>query len=314
MCLYPKLIFNQKYKSNKKNGGIIPPVLDERTLYVPVGCGNCIECMKQKSRQWQIRLHEDIKVYKDYHMLTLTFDEYYLNKFTKELKNKVPNKILENEIATRAIRLFLERWRKHFKKSARHFLITELGHKNTERLHIHGLFHTTMPNVISDFWQYGIVHIGKYVNNKTINYIVKYITKIDTDHKGYKPKILCSSGLGSNYINKFNKFKHRYNGKHTIEYYQTPISKIQLPIYYRNKLFTEEEREKLWINLLDKNIRYVMGEKINISNNENEYYKTLKFYQNKNQRLGYGNDSKDWSIKSYNAERNNLKQYIRSAH
>jgi hypothetical protein len=244
MCLYPKLIFNQKYKSNKKNGGVIPTVLDERTLYVPVGCGKCIECMKQKARQWQIRLQEDIKEYNNYHMVTLTFDEYYLNKFTWELKKQMtPDKILENEIATRAVRLFLERWRKHHKKSIRHFLITELGHENTERIHIHGLLHTKTPDIISDFWQYGIVHVGNYVNNKTINYIIKYITKIDNKHKGYKPKILCSAGLGSNYINKFNKLKHRYQGDKTIEYYQTPISKIQLPIYYKNKLFTEEERE-----------------------------------------------------------------------
>ena len=49
MCLYPKLIKNKKYMSNKKNGGVIPAVSDERTLFVPVGCGKCIECLKQKS-------------------------------------------------------------------------------------------------------------------------------------------------------------------------------------------------------------------------------------------------------------------------
>ena len=34
MCLYPKLIKNKKYMSNKKNGGVIPAVSDERTLFV----------------------------------------------------------------------------------------------------------------------------------------------------------------------------------------------------------------------------------------------------------------------------------------
>ena len=61
MCLYPKLIYNKKYTANKKNGGKIPPVSDERTRYVPVGCGKCIECMKQKKREWQVRLLEEIK-------------------------------------------------------------------------------------------------------------------------------------------------------------------------------------------------------------------------------------------------------------
>jgi hypothetical protein len=32
MCLYPRLIKNRKYIKNKKNGGNIPPVKDERVL------------------------------------------------------------------------------------------------------------------------------------------------------------------------------------------------------------------------------------------------------------------------------------------
>ena len=50
MCLYPKLIKNKKYVPNKKNKGKVPTPPDERVLWVPVGCGKCIECMKQKAR------------------------------------------------------------------------------------------------------------------------------------------------------------------------------------------------------------------------------------------------------------------------
>ena len=63
MCLNPSYIKNRKYIPNKKNGGVIPPVSANRVLIVPVGCGVCIECKKQKSRSWQIRLKEDIKRY-----------------------------------------------------------------------------------------------------------------------------------------------------------------------------------------------------------------------------------------------------------
>ena len=48
MCLYPRLIKNPKYKPNKKNGGQVPPILDSRVLAVPIGCGKCLECKKQK--------------------------------------------------------------------------------------------------------------------------------------------------------------------------------------------------------------------------------------------------------------------------
>ena len=53
MCLYPKLINNPKYRANKKNGGDIPAVSDNRVLQVPIGCGNCIECRMQKKRQFK---------------------------------------------------------------------------------------------------------------------------------------------------------------------------------------------------------------------------------------------------------------------
>ena len=45
MCLYPRLLKNKKYTKNNKNGGKIPAVSDERTLLVPVKCGNCLKSM-----------------------------------------------------------------------------------------------------------------------------------------------------------------------------------------------------------------------------------------------------------------------------
>ena len=43
--------------------------------------------------------------------------------------------------------------------------------------------------------------------------------------------------------------------------------KQALPIYWRNKIYSEEEREKLWLQKLDKKERYVNGQKIDISGN-----------------------------------------------
>ena len=82
MCLYPKLIKNRKYVANKKNGGIIPDVKDDRVLYVPVGCGNCIECRKKKKREWQVRLQEELKVNKGV-FITLTFSDEELKKLAE---------------------------------------------------------------------------------------------------------------------------------------------------------------------------------------------------------------------------------------
>ena len=175
---------------------------------------------------------------------------------------------------------------KKFKKSIKHWLIPELGHNNTERLHLHGLLFTTeSKETIEKLWNYGNVYIGDYVNAKTINYIVKYVTKIDELHKGFQGNILTSPGIGSNYLSKWDAKQNEYKGEKTADYYKLPNgTKTQLPIYYRNKIYTEEERELLWLNLISKNIRYVRGEKINIETKagQQEYWKALQYQQNMN--------------------------------
>ena len=67
----------------------------------------------------------------------------------------------------------------------------------------------------------------------------------------------------------------------------------------------------MWLKKLDEEIRYVGGEKIDISKGEEEYYKTLKYYREKNKRLGYGDDQKNWSLKRYENERRNIKTITR---
>ena len=126
MCLFPKLIANPKYKKNKKNGGVIPPISDERAKMVPIGCQMCIECKKQKAREWQVRLQEDIKTHKNGKFITLTFSDEKLEKLKQEVLSKydIEGYTLQNAIATHAVRMFLERWRKKYKKSIRQWLIS----------------------------------------------------------------------------------------------------------------------------------------------------------------------------------------------
>lgn len=309
MCLYPKLIYNKKYVPNKKNGGKVPPVSDKRVLYVPVGCGRCIECKKQKKREWQVRMLEDIKSNKNGIFVTLTFSNESLLKLDNEIEKGITAYDRDNEIATLAIRRFCERWRKKYKKSIRHWLVTELGHVNTERIHLHGIIWTNESReVISEKWNYGHIWYGDYVNEKTVNYIIKYINKQDENHKNYNSKILCSAGIGKNYIKREDSKKNKYNSKDTKEYYRTSNGhKVNLPIYYRNKIYDEEEREKLWLQKLDKQERFVCGEKVDISKGEDEYDKLVKYYRELNKRLGYGSDELSYDEKQYKYIRSRLR-------
>ena len=260
MCLYPRLVKNPKYKPNKKNGGIVPPIADERLLYVPVGCQQCIECKKKKSREWNVRLQEEVRHDNKATFVTLTFSNESIKEIIESIdkdNNKVPIEgyNLDNEIATRATRLFLERWRKKTGKSIKHWLITELGHEGTENVHIHGLIWSRDTNMIKDTWKYGWVYTGYSCNERTVNYITKYVTKIDKDHKSYNSKILTSSGIGKGYTKRLDSQRNKYNkeaGKTNEMYKDRKGYQRALPIYYRNKIYTEDEREILWLEKLDK--------------------------------------------------------------
>ena len=249
MCLYPRLIKNKKYTSNKKNGGNIPVITDERVKMVPIGCQKCIECRKQKAREWQVRLLEDIKENKNGKFVILTFSNESICKLSEEknIKN-LEGYEKDNQIATLGVRRFLERWRKNYKKSLRHWIVTELGHNGTENIHLHGII--WLPSgvdftTLGQIWQYGYIWPTKseehrnYVNAQTVNYIVKYINKADEKHPNYKSKILTSAGIGGEYTKSYNARNNRFQEQKTNETYKTSTGhKISMPIYWRNKIYT----------------------------------------------------------------------------
>ena len=80
---------------------------------------------------------------------------------------------------------------------------------------------------------------------------------------------------------------------------------MNMPTYWRNKIYSEEEREELWIEKLNKEIRYVGGEEVSVKDGEEKYEELREYYRNKNMRLGYGDGSIDWNRRNYeNAIRN----------
>jgi len=309
MCLYSRIIPNKRYVKNQKNGGIIPPVFDERALYVPSKCGKCIECKKQKAREWNVRLAEDIKHNTKGRFITLTFSNESIKELAEDINAEGYE--LDNAIATKGVRLFMERWRKKYKKSLRHWLITEIGHEGTENIHLHGIVWSDISlDEVERIWKYGYVWKGKgdnkqnYVNEATVNYITKYVTKIDEKHKNFKGKVLTSAGIGSAYTKTYNASKNKYEPGETNELYKNRQGyKIAMPIYWRNKIYSEKEREKLWLEKLDKGERYVLGVKVLT---DERYYNELKTARERNKELGYGNDEKNWSEEQYEKEKRNI--------
>lgn len=311
MCLYNTKIYNNKYKPNIKNKGIIPECKDVRAKTIEIGCGFCYECRKKRANEWKIRLFEENKNTENEkaHFVTLTIDDNQIKRLEldvriKRLKEKKFEKLigykLDNAIATLATRRFLERWRKENKKSVKHWFITELGQTNTERIHIHGIIWSDKikasdKNRKSEYldkkWQYGNTWVGKYVNEETITYVSKYITKTDKMHKHFKGKINTTPGIGKNYIKSEQAKRHKFNYENTKkEYINRTGIKSSLPTYYKKKIWNENEMEWLWMSELDKQTRWVWNEQIDISTPEGltDYHNLLKYYRKINTEQGYG--------------------------
>lgn len=295
MCLYPRLIPNPKFKTSKKRGYYKPSQHDSRLNYVPIACGKCYECRKKRAREWKIRLAEEIRHGKSY-FVTLTIDDENLEKIKDELEIE-KTKGNENSIATTALRKFLERCRKKTKKSLRHWCVTELGEDNG-RIHLHGIFFgEDAVQLIIEKWKYGYVFIGTFVNERTINYITKYMLKDDINNREFSGKVLTSPGIGARYFEREDWKFNRYRGEDTREYYVFRNgAKAMLPRYYREKIYSEEEREKLWIQKLDKGDTWVMAEKCKIDSKE---YKNLLEYHRIRAIQLHGDNEVLWKEKQY---------------
>lgn len=312
MCLYTKYVKNRKYTATKKNGGVIPAITDIRTNVIPTKCGKCIECRKAKGRDWQIRMLEHIKDRTNGIMITLTFSNESIKELSAGIHEKGYKK--DNAIGKLAVRRFLERYRKKYGKSCEHWLVSELGHTGTENLHFHGiLFTDKTPKEIEERWQYGYIWCGTYVNERTVNYTVKYIHKQDKIHTEYKPMVLATAGMGKGYIHRYNAQLNKYKGSDTKETYTNRQGyKMAMPQYYRKLIYNDEEREKLWINKLDENTKYIAGQILKNEPNNEKYYKILEVQRQKNKKLGYGNDEKNWQREEHENRRRDIMHEIRT--
>ena len=77
-------------------------------------------------------------------------------------------------------------------KSLKHWCVTELG-EDRGRIHLHGIFFGNQAaELVIEKWKYGYVFIGNFVNEKTINYISKYMLKDDLNNRECTGKVFLS--------------------------------------------------------------------------------------------------------------------------
>lgn len=291
MCLYSKTMINKRYTPTKKNGWglFMEECKDPRKLYVSYGCGKCIECVTQRRNSWIIRLTEELKEHDTSYFVTLTFNNKSLRELYKDADAKDAN-----TIAKLAVRRFLERWRKKYKKSVRHWLITELGDER-QRIHLHGILFTDVDiETIRNIWKYGFIRVGEYCNEKSIGYITKYMLKGGSEeHEDFKGIVLTSPGIGKGYLKSSNAKRHKYNkGEKIAPYIDGRGFERSLPLYYRNKLLTDKEKDEAFTDYLDRETISIMGIEFDLSTDEGReaYMKRRAWERKRALQKGYKDD------------------------
>lgn len=262
MCKNKIIIKNKRYQPTKKNGYTRETPRDRRLSYIEIPCGECKECKKKRKEMWRLRIENELLDSKSAIFFTGTFSDEAIENIKKQYGVKE-----ENDIATKANRLFLERLRKKHGIKLTHWCITELGSKKG-RIHIHGIFFIKenqdikyIKDKIKREWDFGWNYLGYVDQGKTINYITKYMLKENENFKEFKPKVLASQKIGIGFIERNKRF-YKYKEKNGEIEANTKMEYLDgretyLIKYYKEKLYTTEERENILLSILDENKRKI---------------------------------------------------------
>ena len=119
--------------------------------------------------------------------------------------------------------------------------------------------------------------------------------KIPEKNPEFIGKVMASKGIGKGYWKSYNARRNRYVQSETNENYKLPDgSEVPLPQYYRNYIYTDEEKEKLWIEKQERGYRYIGGEKV-MMDDEETWANLTRYYQGINENVWKINPIK-WEI------------------
>lgn len=195
-----------------------------------VPCGRCYACLTNRRNDWSVRLYYESKQHFKQVFLTLTYDDEHLE-------------ITNGNVEIKHLQDFFKRIRK--KAKIRYYAVGEYGTR-TFRAHYHILLFGLSSKdytFIQSCWPFGFISIGE-VSPSSIHYVTKYHVNRGHYPNGCMPPFALMSskpGIGNAYIEKRGSF-HHYNIDRA--YYTHPNGiKQKLPRYFRDKLYTYNERQ-----------------------------------------------------------------------
>lgn len=242
-CLSPLSIVNPKGKSTADR--------------ISVPCGKCFHCLSNRRDSWSFRLGQELKVSTSAHFVTMTYDDIHLPLSPEGIP--IVNK--------KHIQDFMKRLRKSIEPSKiRYFIVSEYG-SNTLRPHYHMLLFNfpagrDLVFSLEQSWSFGFCSVGT-VNGASIHYCTKYCLSFNDLPEPfsslYKPFMLCSRkpAIGSNYL---TDSMIAWHGDDDRTFVVQDGRKINMPRYYRDKVFVTEE-QKLSVSRKNDALRSAMYRK-----------------------------------------------------
>lgn len=210
--------------------------------YIAVPCGRCSTCLLRKRSDWTIRIKEELKNSIGSAFVTLT----YQTKFLPVTENG------EITLSKRDLQLFLKRLRKHI--SFKYYAVGEYGSERN-RPHYHIIFlgigndSLYFQKLVEKCWSQDGELIGRidsgYGSGASINYTAGYIiNRYDFVNSEIQPPFsLTSKSLGVSYVDKMRDWHSQDLNRQYVP--GENGSKYPLPRYYKNKLFTDEQKRKI---------------------------------------------------------------------
>nr|WAE43919.1 MAG: replication initiator protein [Microviridae sp.] len=216
---------------------------------VPAPCGKCAQCLSIFREGWLIRLKEHSKLYDEKIFVTLTYDDEHL-PMHGDWYNMDDGSQFRGSVNRRDCQLFFKRLRKDCRdKRISYYLVGEYGSR-TMRPHYHAIIFGLGANdyeKIKRAWQVGNIHVGS-VNDRSINYICKYHLLRGKNPVGSESSFSLSSKLlGMNYVKNMKNWHTEYPSDRAF-YYLNGYKK-NLPRYYRDKIYSDEDRKEIAIKI-----------------------------------------------------------------
>lgn len=202
-----------------------------------VPCGKCPQCKLRKVQSWVFRLRQEEKIHTSAIFATLTYDPQHVPVTAKGFM----------DLRKTDLQKFFKRLRKNTqRKSIKYYAVGEYGGKSW-RPHYHAIIYDATDKEITQAWGLGGTHFGT-VTEDSIAYTAKYMYKpkrvpLHANDDRISEFSLMSKNMGKNYL---TPSIIKYYEDSQISHITLPGGYIQpLPRYYRDRLYTPEEREHI---------------------------------------------------------------------